>query len=138
MRTRSRPRGATAVEAAIVLPLVSLLLLACADIGRAIHAQIVVTNLARVGAEYGATHRFTPESRTHWESRLHEVMLGELSSIQNSSPALLETSIETTPASADEVRIRVTAAYPFRLIVAWPGFPGSLELTHAVTMRQYQ
>lgn len=137
-RGPARRKGATAIEAAVVLPLITVLLLACSDLGRAIHAQIVVTNAVRVGAEYGATHRFTDDTRSAWEDRLREVMQEEMLSLQNSSPALLETTVTTSQPGSDEIRIDVTATYPFPMIVAWPGLSNSLDLTHSVTMRQYQ
>lgn len=137
-RRSPRRQGATAVEAAVVLPLITLLLLVCSDLGRAIHAQIVVTNTVRVGAEYGATHRYTDDTRSAWEDRLGEVMQEEILSLQNSSPELLETTVTTSQPGSDEILIEVTATYPFSMLVAWPGLPSSLDLTHSVTMRQYQ
>ncbi|MEX0586935.1 MAG: TadE family protein [Pirellulales bacterium] len=137
-RLTSTRRGTSAVEAAVVLPVIGLLLLACSDIGRAVHAQIVVTNAVRVGAEYGATHRFTDETRTAWEVRLRDVMREELLSLQDSSPELMDATVTTSQPNSEEVRIEVMATYPFPMIVAWPGLPNSLDLTHTVTMRQYQ
>ena len=51
--------GAAAVELAVVLPVLLLLALGCVDLGRAAALNIALSNAARVGAEYGATHRFT-------------------------------------------------------------------------------
>jgi Flp pilus assembly protein TadG len=131
-------RGATAVEAALVLPLLSLLLLMCADLGRAIHAQIVLTNAVRTGAEYGALHRFTAETRQAWEERIEQSMRDEIASIANADLQQLAATIETTDVGPDELRIEVSGSYPFPLILAWPGFPDTLQLTHSVTMRQYR
>ncbi|HUE13798.1 MAG TPA: TadE family protein [Planctomycetaceae bacterium] len=51
------PRGgAAAVEFAIAVPILLLLALGCGNLGRAVGAYIAVSNAARVGAEYGATH----------------------------------------------------------------------------------
>lgn len=131
-------RGATAVEAAIVLPLISLLLLMCADLGRVIHAQIAVTNAVRAGAEYGASHRFTTDTRQAWEDRIISTMRDEIVSIQNANTNQLVAEISTTQAGPDELRIQVTGTYPFRMIISWVGFPSCLQLSHTVTMRQYQ
>jgi len=131
-------RGATALEAAIVLPLLGLLLLTCADLGRAIHAQIVLTNAVRAGAEYGALHRFTNDTRQAWENRIEQSARDEIESIANAIPQQLVTTIETTDAGPNELRVEVSASYPFPLILPWPGLPETLQLTHSVTMRQYQ
>jgi Flp pilus assembly protein TadG len=137
-RYSTKRTGTSAIEAAVVLPLLALLLLACSDIGRALHAQIVVSNVARVGAEYGATHRFTDDTRSAWEARLRNVMNEELLSLKESEPELLDAIVTMSQLNADEFRIEVSATYPFQMLVAWPGFPSSLDLTHSVTMRQYQ
>lgn len=138
-RTRfAERRGATAVEAAIVLPLVSLLLLMCADLGRAIHAQIVLTNSVRAGAEYGALHRFTTATRERWETRITEAMEEEIASLANAVPENLAVTIETTNVPPNELQVEVSARYPFPLLLSWPGFPDTLQLSHSVTMRQYR
>ena len=43
-------RGAAAVEAALILPVLLLLICGVVDLGRALHAQITVTAAAREGA----------------------------------------------------------------------------------------
>ncbi len=50
---RRRERGSNLVEAAIVLPVLLLLLAGVADVGRAFRAYIVLTAAAREGARYG-------------------------------------------------------------------------------------
>ncbi|MFD0742698.1 TadE/TadG family type IV pilus assembly protein [Phytohabitans flavus] len=49
-RRRPRDRGATAVEAALVLPLVLLIAFGIIDFGRMLNAQIRVTEAAREAA----------------------------------------------------------------------------------------
>jgi hypothetical protein len=49
-RRRSRDRGATAVEAALVLPLILLIVFGIIDFGRMLNAQIRVTEAAREAA----------------------------------------------------------------------------------------
>lgn len=46
---RERERGATAVEMAILLPVLLLLLLGIMEFGRAFNAQVTLTNAAREG-----------------------------------------------------------------------------------------
>jgi Flp pilus assembly protein TadG len=48
--SRRRDRGAAAVEMAIVLPLLLLVVAGIADLGRAFYYQIVISNAAREGA----------------------------------------------------------------------------------------
>jgi len=53
-RARSGDRGAAAVEFALVLPLLLLLVCGIIDFGRAINAQITLTQAARTGARLAA------------------------------------------------------------------------------------
>lgn len=46
--------GQSAVELAIILPVLLLLLLAAADFGRALYVSVAVQNAARAGAQYGS------------------------------------------------------------------------------------
>lgn len=48
--TRMRERGAAAVELAIILPLLLLIIAGVVDFGRAFFTQVVLTNAAREGA----------------------------------------------------------------------------------------
>ena len=51
---RDRDRGATAVEFALLLPLLLLLVFGIVDFGRALNAQITLTQAARTGARLAA------------------------------------------------------------------------------------
>jgi Flp pilus assembly protein TadG len=51
---RARDRGAAAVEFALVLPLLLLILFAIIDFGRALNAQITLTQAAREGVRLAA------------------------------------------------------------------------------------
>jgi Flp pilus assembly protein TadG len=53
-RTAPRDRGAAAVEFALLLPLLLLLLFGIIDFGRALNAQITLTQAAREGARLDA------------------------------------------------------------------------------------
>jgi len=49
-------RGQSLVELALVLPLLILLLMGIADLGRAFYSYIEITNAAREGARYAVRH----------------------------------------------------------------------------------
>lgn len=138
MRVVRGRHGAAATEAALVLPILAVFLFGCADFGRAIHAQIAITNAARVGAEYGATHRFSAATRPDWEARLRASVKEEAASLAGLEPDALDVVIEIEEPAPGDLRIRVQAAYPYRTAVSWPGLPDTLHLRHQTTMRQYQ
>jgi len=52
----SRERGQSLVEAAIVVPLLLLLLAGVVELGRAFYTYIVITNAAREGARYASLY----------------------------------------------------------------------------------
>ncbi|WP_284979011.1 TadE/TadG family type IV pilus assembly protein [Arthrobacter sp. fls2-241-R2A-200] len=51
-----KERGAVAVEMALLLPLLLLLLIGIMEFGRALNVQISLTEAAREGARYAAVH----------------------------------------------------------------------------------
>ena len=64
----ARPAVA-AVELAVVLPVLMLLVLGCVDFGRFSHVHTTVTNAARAGGEFAGTHPTTPATYALWEQR---------------------------------------------------------------------
>jgi Flp pilus assembly protein TadG len=59
-RNRSGDRGAAAVEFALLLPLLLLLVFGIIDFGRALNAQITLTQAAREGARLDAVGQSQP------------------------------------------------------------------------------
>ena len=60
----ARDRGAAAVEFAIMLPLLLLLLFGIIDFGRALNAQVTITQAAREGARLDALNQPNVVGRT--------------------------------------------------------------------------
>ena len=56
MKSRRKEKGAVAVEMAIVLPLLLLILLGVIEFGRALNVQISLSQAAREGARHAAIH----------------------------------------------------------------------------------
>lgn len=52
----SKSRGQSLVEFALILPLLLVLIITAIELGRLFYTQIVITNAAREGAYYVATH----------------------------------------------------------------------------------
>jgi len=63
-RSTSRDRGAVAVEFAILLPVLLLLVFGIIDFGRALNAQIALTQAAREGARLDALNQPNLVTRT--------------------------------------------------------------------------
>ena len=54
MTNEARDRGATAVEVALLMPILLVLVMGIVDFGRALHAQITLTQAAREGVRVAA------------------------------------------------------------------------------------
>lgn len=124
------------MELVILLPALMVLTLGCVDFGRAIHSYIIVSNAARVGAEYGAVHRFTDDTRPHWESQLRQVTFDELAALPAHSTSNAQVTIETFDESDGTLRIAVSARADHSMLCSWPGLPAVSALSHRVCMRQ--
>lgn len=135
---RLRRRGVAATELACVLPLLVLVCVVCVDFGRVAHSYIALSNAARVGAEYGATHQFTSHTYATWESKALQASTEELQSIKGFNGAAASLTVSTASQPDGLARVSVDATYPFEPLVQWPGLPSPVLLHRQVTMRQYQ
>lgn len=138
MRTEPKDRGAAAVEfALIMLPLV-LLIMGVVEFGRAYNVQTTVSGAAREGVRVMSLTNDQPRARTAAKSAASTL-----------SPALADSQITftirnlqtgTTHANCDRNRhVTTTVTYPISFITGLPnlvpGLPSSLTLTGKGTMR---
>ena len=64
LQSRAGERGAAAIEFALILPILVILVFGVIEFGRVFNAQISITNAAREGARYMAIHNSAPGART--------------------------------------------------------------------------
>lgn len=98
----ARDRGAAAVEFALLLPVLLLVLFGIIDFGRALNAQITLTQAAREGARLAALGEANVVSRT-------QAAATGLSSVSVSVTACPGTNWSSSDAS-------VEVSYPFSFI----------------------
>ena len=135
-RSPGRRAGAATVEMAIVTPVMILLALGCTDFGRVFHEQSVISNGARCGAEYGATHGFTSHTRSAWEQMVRVAVEEELQNLFGYDADEATVEVSTEPDEDGLFRVAVGVEYPFATTIAWPGLPSQLRLKHRVEMRR--
>lgn len=127
-------QGTSAVEFALVLPLVVTVMLGCVDFGRFAYYHISVTNAARVGAWFGSFNPVTSSTLPTWQQQLREAVLAELP-----QPPFDHNQVTIPVAQVvvdgDFKRAQVTVSYPFTTIVDWPLLPNNVSLTQKVEMR---
>ncbi|NKE56517.1 pilus assembly protein [Lentzea sp. PSKA42] len=101
MTNRARDRGATAVEVALLMPILLMLVMGIVDFGRALHAQITLTQAAREGVRVVALKQPDPATRT-----------------QNAATGLSGVGVAVTacPATSSNASAEVEATYTFEFV----------------------
>jgi hypothetical protein len=165
-----RGRGQSVVEFALVLPVMLLLLVGIADLGRLYNSVVAVESAAREAADYGsfAASNWAPVNVpvTIDEMRLRActaVSGSHLQDYETTDPGgnttctnptfacALERNEASTdcatsggitdgvdcsdPATEPACTVRVRMTYRFRLLLAIPPFPESIELTRDSSFR---
>src|SRR5262245_46480555 len=82
---RQRRHGVAATEFAFILPLLSLILLACVDLGRFAYSYIAVTNAADAGASYASVNPYTDATTTSWMTAVRQAVLNEMGDFNSGS-----------------------------------------------------
>lgn len=121
-------RAGTAVELALLLPLLGLLFLITVDFARLYYHYSIVTNCARNGALYGSD----PTSAS--ESPYTNLSAAALADAPDLNPQPSVSSANGTDSSGNPY-VEVTVAYPFTTISNYPGLPNPINLTRTVRMR---
>lgn len=120
--------GASAVELAVVLPLLAVTLMAAVDFARLYYAWCVVTGCARNGAAYLSD----PVARA--ESPYASLQDAATADATDLSPVPTVTSATGTD-SAGNPYVSVTASTSYALLVGYPGLPNPVSLSTTVQMR---
>jgi Flp pilus assembly protein TadG len=131
-------RGTAALEFVIVLPVLMVIVVGAADLSRMLHYKNVLTNAARTGAAYGATHAVSDYTYDEWVERVQSRALEEAANLPYCNSSLIELTVTTFDDADGSRRVQVEVTYPFELLIHWPGWPKRLTLHHSVCMRRYR
>jgi Flp pilus assembly protein TadG len=145
-RNRGCSGGQSAVELAIAVPVLALLLLGAADFGRVFFMGIAVNNAARAGAQYGSQTVITAAD----VSGMQAAATTDGSNI----PSLTATASQCTcesprgsvaacsdsycDANATATFVEVDTSATFSTLVNYPGIPHSMTLTGKAVMQVQQ
>jgi len=124
MKMKSRgERGASAVEFAIILPILVLLVFGIMEFSVALYDKAMITNASREAARAGIVYRVPPVTDGEI-SNIVDNYLGS-SLITFGTPVAASTAVTRTGYNpGDELRVMVNYTYTFLII---PGFIASLS-----------
>jgi Flp pilus assembly protein TadG len=128
-------RGATAVEMAIVAPIVMLLLMAIVDLGLAVYSHICLAEAARAGARFAAVHgagATSPVGPTPNDAKVEQVVRSYAAGIEPSKLTVNSTWIHGNNAPGS--RVCVATSYKYKLITSFIFGGGTLDLCASQSM----
>ena len=135
---QARRAGTAAIELVLLLPLLITIISGTVDLGRIIQADMTFSNAVRVGAEYGAAHRWSSGTLPAWKTKIQDAVLMEASNLRGFDPQKLVVTVTPVVLSDEETVVTVTATYALSLKLFWVGSGFSVTLNHSVAMRNFR
>jgi Flp pilus assembly protein TadG len=141
----SRARGCggqTVVEVALLLPVLLLLLVGLIEIGRYAYFDILISNAARAGAQYGAQSLIQAADVAGIRTAAQNDGLAAMTITTTQQCGCAAGALGGCPTGAvcpqPLVYVQVTASDRYSSLFRYPGIPRNLTLTSTVTMRVSQ
>lgn len=123
MNDPRRQKGQSLVEAALILPILLLLLVGVVDLGRAMSTKIALTNASREGARYAS--RYPDQNSSIIAAVDAELDANGLGIDTDEVEIEIVPDPSVTPA-AQGAKVTVTCTYPFETIMG--GLLGAEEI----------
>jgi Flp pilus assembly protein TadG len=135
-------RGQFAVELALIAPVLAIVLLGSADLGRVFYMSIALNNAARAGVQYGAQNATTAANLTAMQTAATNDAAG-ISGVSATAseycqcPTGASFSCSTTNSCSDKrVYVKVVTSGTFTTLINYPGLPHTVSLTGTAVMRE--
>ena len=125
---RPRRRASAAVELAIMLPFLLLLLVICVDFARIYRLSLTLTNCARNGALYGSID----PSYAKDTSGIQNAALIDAGDLAPQTPSV---NSKTGNDASGYPYVSVTVTGTFQTITRYPGIPSPMTVARTVEMR---
>lgn len=138
VRETARRGGTAALELVLVLPLLVTIFGGAVDLGRIIEGDLKLSNAVRVGADYAAVHRYSPDQANDWTSRVQAAVLQEAANLRRFDPGQLTVEVSAVTESQFHTIVTVTASYPLPMSLFWFRSGTQVTLRHTVSMRQFR
>jgi hypothetical protein len=134
--------GQTVLELALLLPLMLLLLVGLIEIGRFAYFDILVSNAARAGAQYGAQSLIQAADVNGIQTAAQSDGLATMTVTSTQHCTCVAGTLGGCPAGGvcprPLVYVQVTASEKFDSLFNYPGLPNSMTLASTATMRVSQ
>jgi Flp pilus assembly protein TadG len=141
-RIGSRPTGQTVVELALLLPVLLTLMIGLIEIGRYAYFDILISNAARAGAQYGAQSLIQAADKNGIIAAAQNDGLTTMKITPSQVCGCVATALGGCPSGAvcplPLVYVQVTATEKYSSLFKYPGIPQTMTLTSTVTMRVSQ
>ncbi|MGH8013726.1 MAG: TadE/TadG family type IV pilus assembly protein [Candidatus Binataceae bacterium] len=135
-------RGQSAVELALLAPVLILILLAAADFGRLFYTSIAVSNAARAGAQYGAQSVITAADANGMVAAAQSdgTNIADLTASAQQCTCQNSTSVALCPAAycvgdTWATFVEVDTHATFNTLLSYPGVPSSVPLSGKAVMQ---
>ncbi|MGH7916552.1 MAG: TadE/TadG family type IV pilus assembly protein [Candidatus Binataceae bacterium] len=137
-----RARGQSAVELALIAPVLILILLAAADFGRLFYISIAISNAARAGAQYGAQSVITAADANGMiaAAQYDGANIPNMSASAQQCTCQNSTSVPLCPATycagdSWATFVEVDTHAIFNTLLNYPGIPSSVPLSGKAVMQ---
>jgi len=141
-RFRAQARGQSAVELALVIPLLLTSLLVAVEMGRLLYIQIAVANAARAGVQYGAQSLATAGDDSGMETAASNDapniagMSATATHFCNCTDGAASTCLSTDcTGSRRLLYVQVNTSASYAPMMKYPGVPASMTLAGQAIMR---
>lgn len=132
---RARERGASAVEFALVMPVLLIMLMGMIDFGLAINAQAVLSNAAREAARAGSFNATDSAATTTVALNSSSTLLGDDPTVDVTCTTMSGSAINCSSAVAGDV-VKVNMKYRYYWISPGIlGLPAYTDLQSGSQMR---
>jgi Flp pilus assembly protein TadG len=146
LSSRKDRKGAAAVEMALVLPFLVLILLIAVDFARIIYYTIVIDNCCHNAVIFGSQTYDNQNQQwignnQYWQGPSSQMLTTEQAAGDvdgtNLSPALANSNVSVSPASDSKGNAvnNVTITYTFNTITRFPGIPSTVTITRTAQVR---
>jgi len=137
--------GQSMVELALVIPVLIILTLAAADMGRVFYFWIAVTSAARAGAQYGSQRVITAADSNGMiaAATTDAANVSGLSATSSQCTCASSSTVNACPSSyctnsPNATYVEVDTQAPFHTLMPYPGIPSSITVSGKAIMQVQQ